>query len=36
MTALSHPTGVRGLKYLHFAWQSRIRMSHPTGVRGLK
>ena len=32
----SHPTGVRGLKYLGPDELDQRRQSHPTGVRGLK
>ena len=33
---LSHPTGVRGLKYKISPFKYSPIMSHPTGVRGLK
>ena len=33
---MSHPTGVRGLKFKQRAARSSERRSHPTGVRGLK
>ena len=33
---LSHPTGVRGLKFVHVAERGGVGESHPTGVRGLK
>ena len=36
MTALSHPTGVRGLKLEAVDTILGIVASHPTGVRGLK
>ena len=32
----SHPTGVRGLKYVIQGSAVHGAMSHPTGVRGLK
>ena len=32
----SHPTWVRGLKYLHISGLDGIAVSHPTWVRGLK
>ena len=32
----SHPTGVRGLKYVRAGSGHGDDMSHPTGVRGLK
>ena len=31
----SHPTWVRGLKYLHISGLDGIAVSHPTWVRGL-
>ena len=33
---VSHPTGVRGLKYHHRTMPILRQPSHPTGVRGLK
>ena len=33
---LSHPTGVRGLKYRSGYVVDKLFGSHPTGVRGLK
>ena len=33
---LSHPTGVRGLKFIGGVKTSGLKVSHPTGVRGLK
>ena len=32
----SHPTGVRGLKYVRLQHEGTHGVSHPTGVRGLK
>ena len=32
----SHPTGVRGLKYVATGEADIAHASHPTGVRGLK
>ena len=33
---LSHPTGVRGLKWVDIRRGALYGKSHPTGVRGLK
>ena len=33
---MSHPTGVRGLKFTSCYNAAEVDLSHPTGVRGLK